>query len=74
MRRRVAAVVLAAVGCALAERELWGKARVLLEQAAASTELGNAQRRHAWLLLARLAEQQSAAERAADCYQAAANL
>jgi HemY protein len=68
------AAVAYAVGCALAERELWGKARLLLEQAADAPELSNASRRHAWLLLARLAEQQSDEERAASCYQAAANL
>jgi len=68
------AAVAYAVGCALAERELWGKARLLLEQAAASSDLATASRRRAWLLLARLAENQSDAERAASCYQAAAKL
>jgi len=63
-----------AVGCALAERELFGKARLLLEQAAASPDLATASRRHAWLLLAQLAEKQSDLERAASCYQAAAKL
>ncbi|MET0333432.1 MAG: heme biosynthesis HemY N-terminal domain-containing protein [Rhizobacter sp.] len=63
-----------AVGCALAERELWGKARLLLEQAAAAPQLKQALRRRAWLLLARLAEQQSDEERAANCYRAAATL
>lgn len=68
------AAVAYAVGCALAERELWGKARLLLEQAAASSDLGSGSRRHAWLLLARLAEHQSDTERTASCYQAAASL
>lgn len=68
------AAVAYAVGCALAERELWGKARLLLEQAAVSPDLATASRRRAWLLLARLAENQSDAERAASCYQAAAKL
>lgn len=63
-----------AVGFALAERGLWGKARLLLEQAAAAPELARDSRRRAWLLLARLAEQQSDEERAADCYRAAAHL
>lgn len=68
------AAVAYAVGCALAERELWGKARLLLEQASNAADLNNTSRRHAWLLLARLAENQSDAERAASCYQSAAHL
>ena len=68
------ATVAYAVGCALAERELWGKARQLLEQAASAPELAAASRRHAWLLLARLAEQQSDTDRAGLCYRAAARL
>jgi len=68
------AAVAYAVGCALAERELWGKARLLLEQASGAAELDSPSRRHAWLLLARLAEYQSDTERAATCYQAAASL
>jgi HemY protein len=63
-----------AVGCALAERELWGKAGLLLEQAASAPSLDRASRRRAWLLLARLADQQSDAERAASCYREAAGL
>ncbi len=63
-----------AVGTALAERELWGKARALLESAAASNNLAVPARRHAWLLLARMAEQQSDNERAATCYRFAAAL
>jgi len=68
------AAVAYAVGCALAERELWGKARLLLEQAAGAPELDAASRRRAWQLLARLAEQQGDLERVASCYQAAAQL
>ena len=68
------AAVAYAVGCALAERELWGKARLLLEQAAGAPELDIASRRRAWQLLARLAEQQGDVERVASCYQAAAQL
>lgn len=63
-----------AVGCALAERELWGKARLLLQQAAEAPELQPALRRRAWRLLATLAEQQSDLERAASCYRAAAGV
>jgi len=68
------AAVAYAVGCALAERELWGKARLLLEQAAGAPELDVASRRRAWQLLGRLAEQQGDIERVASCYQAAAQL
>jgi HemY protein len=68
------AAVAYAVGCALAERELWGKARVLLEQAASAPGLQKASRRRAWLLLAKLADQQSDVERAASCYREAASL
>ncbi|HET7793577.1 MAG TPA: heme biosynthesis HemY N-terminal domain-containing protein [Rhizobacter sp.] len=63
-----------AVGCALAERELWGKARLLLDQASVATQLPADARRHAWLLLARLAEEQSDTERMALCYESAAKL
>ncbi|TMH11480.1 MAG: heme biosynthesis protein HemY [Betaproteobacteria bacterium] len=63
-----------AVGCALAERRLWGKARQLLEIAADDATLGIASRRHAWLTLARLAEEESDTARAARCYEAAARL
>lgn len=68
------AAVAYGVGCALAERELWGKARLLLEQAASAPELDAASRRRAWLMLARLAERQSDEERAVSCYRAAAAL
>jgi HemY protein len=63
-----------AVGCALAERELWGKARLMLEQAATNDALATASRRRAWLLLARLAEQQGDLERQARCFESAARL
>ncbi len=68
------AAVAHAVGAALAERKLWGKARVLLEQAAEANELPVAARRHAWLLLADLAEELSDTPRAAQCYKNAACL
>jgi len=63
-----------AVGCALAERQLWGKARSLLEQAAADPMLHAAARRHAWLLLATLAEREGEPTRAAHSYERAARI
>lgn len=63
-----------AVGCALAERQLWGKARLLLEQAASESRLDSASRRHAWLTLARLAEEQGDQVRKSVCYETAAKL
>lgn len=63
-----------AVGSALAERRLWGKARLLLETAADDTALSVEQRRQAWLALARLAEEEGDHERAVRCFEAAARL
>ena len=63
-----------AVGSALAERQLWGKARRLLEQAAADTTLATPARRKAWLALARLAQQEEDDARAARAFEAAASL
>ena len=63
-----------AVGCALTERQLWGKARLALEQAAADPSLPAPARRKAWLALARLAQQEGDAARAARCFEAAARL
>ena len=70
---REGAVALA-VGGALAERQLWGKARRLLEQAAADPALATAARRKAWLLLAALAQQDGDSARVAQCFEAAARL
>ena len=70
---RDGAVALAA-GIGLVERQLWGKARRLLEQAAADLGLSNARRRKAWLILAQLARQEGDAPRAAECFEAAARL
>jgi HemY protein len=70
---RESAIALA-VGSALAERRLWGKARVLLETAAGDADLAVAQRRQAWLALARLAEEEGDHERAVQCFEAAARL
>ncbi len=70
---REGAVALA-VGCALAERQLWGKARRLLEQAATDAALASAPRRRAWLALATLAQQEGDEPRAAVCFESAAQL
>jgi HemY protein len=63
-----------AVGSALAEQQLWGKARVLLEQAATDAALPVSARRDAWLRLAQLARQDGDAERTANCFESAARL
>ncbi|MDL5032325.1 heme biosynthesis HemY N-terminal domain-containing protein [Pelomonas sp. APW6] len=63
-----------ALGHALAERQLWGKARLMLEQAAEDRQLGVAARRKCWLKLADLAEHDGDAERRARCFEAAATL
>ncbi len=68
------AAVAHAVGTALAERQLWGKARQLLDAAAADANLPVAARRMAWLTLARLAEKEGQSERAAINYRTAATL
>lgn len=70
---REGAVALA-VGCALAERGLWGKAHRLLEQATADGALALAARRQAWVMLAGLAHREGDAARAATCFEAAARL
>lgn len=61
-------------GRALADRGLWGKARVLLEQAGADVSLAGAARREAWIALAELAAQEGDPARAAQCFEAAARL
>lgn len=63
-----------AVGMALAERQLWGKARRLLEESAVDAGLPSAARRKAWLTLARIATEEGDAERAARAYESAAIL
>ena len=68
------AAVAHAVGTALAERQLWGKARQLLEIAAADASLPIAAKRRAWLTLARLAENEGQSDRAATSYRNAATL
>ena len=63
-----------AVGCAMAECRLWGKARQALQQAADDETLPKASRRRAWRQLAELAQEQADHERAAQCYAAAAQI
>lgn len=63
-----------AVGSVLARRQLWGKARRLLEQAAGDTELASAARRQALVQLAQIARQQDDGARAAECLEAAARV
>ena len=63
-----------AVGCVLAERQLWGRARVGLQQAADDPLLPGATRRHAWRLLAQLAEQQGDENATVRCQAAAASI
>lgn len=61
-----------AVGRALFERQLWGKARRQLEMAAQTPGAPAAVRRDAWLHLARIARQQDDQARAAHCFEQAA--
>jgi len=68
------AAVVAAVGMVFAERRLWGKARLLLEQAAAAPALPSRTRRTAWRQLAALAREEDDEARALRCEQAAAAL
>ncbi|WP_341889978.1 heme biosynthesis HemY N-terminal domain-containing protein [Variovorax sp. YR752] len=63
-----------AVGMALAERQLWGKARRLLDEAAGDASLPAPARRKAWRTLASIAAQEGDAERAARAHEAAARL
>jgi HemY protein len=68
------AAVAAAVGAAMVERQLWGKARRPLEQAAEAVALQPAARRRAWRLLAQLAQQDGDDARAQRCMRAAASI
>ncbi|MEO7009412.1 MAG: heme biosynthesis HemY N-terminal domain-containing protein [Caldimonas sp.] len=63
-----------AVGIGLVERQLWGKAGRLLEQAANDSALGSAHRRKAWVALAQLAQREGDAPRVALSFEAAARL
>lgn len=64
----------AAVGAAYAERQLWGKARPLLEQAAGAEGLAPEVRRMSWRRLAALARDDGDDQRAGECEHAAAEL
>ena len=66
------AAVAVAVGVAMVERQLWGKARRPLEQAAAAAALASAARRRAWRSLAHLAQHEGDEVRAQTCTRAAA--
>ena len=68
------AAVVAAVGMVFAERQLWGKARRLLEQAAAAPALPSRTRRAALRQLAALAREEGDEARALQSEQAAAGL
>jgi len=63
-----------ALGHALAERQLWGKARLMLEQVSDDRAMPVVARRRSWLRLASLAEQDGDMERRARCHEAAALL
>lgn len=66
--------VQAAAGAVLVERQLWGKARLPLEQAAGDAALAGTARRRAWRALARLAEAEGDEARAIACRRAAAEI
>jgi HemY protein len=63
--------VQAAVGAVLVERQLWGKSRRPLEQAAESRTLASRARRQAWRSLARLAVEEDDVDRVNACHRAA---
>ncbi|UZG43565.1 heme biosynthesis HemY N-terminal domain-containing protein [Caldimonas thermodepolymerans] len=63
-----------ALGSALAELQLWGKARQLLERCAGHEQLAPASRRAAWRQLAELAERDGDLDRAQACYRHAARI
>jgi len=63
-----------ALGHVLAERQLWGKARLMLESVAEDAGMTSAARRRSWLALAALAEQEGDEARRSRCFEAAARL
>ena len=63
-----------ALGRALAELQLWGKARQQLERCADDPVLPPRLRRSAWRQLAEMAEQDGEAERAHTCFRRAARI
>ena len=66
--------IAAAVGTAMIERQLWGKARRPLEQAATAGGLCAQARRRAWRSLAQLAQEEGDTLRAQQCERAAAGI
>lgn len=66
--------IAAATGTVMVERQLWGKARRPLEQAAAADSLDPHARRRAWRSLAQLALQEGDNQRAQECDRAAARI
>lgn len=68
------AAVGVAVGMAFADRQLWGKARKLLEQSAGAASLPVRARRRAWRALAQMAREGGDEARAQDCDRTAAAL
>lgn len=64
--------VVAAIGAAFADRQLWGKARRLLEQAGSSVSLAGRARRQSWRFLAAMAREEGDDPRAQECERAAA--
>ena len=63
-----------ALGHALAEQRLWGKARLMLEQVSDDRSVSTSARRRSWLVLAQMAEHDGDADRRARCHEAAAKL
>jgi HemY protein len=63
-----------ALGHALAERQLWGMARLTLELVTDDAQMPTAARRRSWLTLARLADNDGDMDRRARCFEAAAVL
>lgn len=63
-----------AAGRAFIASQLWGKARVCLEQATADTTLAATTRREAWLDLAVLAQRDGDEARASEAFRAAARI
>jgi HemY protein len=68
------APLVAAVGMAFADRQLWGKARKLLEPSAAAPGLPPRVRRRVWRALAQMAREGGDEARAQECERAAAAL
>lgn len=68
------AAISVAVGMAFADRQLWGKARKLLDQGAVASSLPTRVRRRVWRALALMAQDSGDQARALDCERAAAAL